>query len=187
MPSELNDDNLLNLISCIKKEIKDLIIKKTDITYNIKYYNKKEIIFKNFKKEEEIIYFGTKQIFDNLNNNKISQYFLDVTYQIIPFKFKPYRLFTIKGFDKCNKYTKLCYLILIKFEDTKIFYYAIKYLNEFYLFNPQIINIDYFLALYNALSDKKLFNTSCKIIQCFFHFSQSITRKIKKLNMIEKK
>lgn len=41
MTSELNDDNLLNLISCIKKEIKDLTTKKTDITYNIKYYNKK--------------------------------------------------------------------------------------------------------------------------------------------------
>lgn len=126
-------------------------------------------------------------MFDNLNNNKISQYFLDVTYQIIPFKFKPYKLFTIKGFDKCNKYIKLCCLILIKFEDTKRFYYAIKYLNEFYLFNPQIINIDYFLALYNALSNKKLFNTPCKIIQCFFHFSQSIIRKIKKLNIIKKK
>ena len=97
MTSDLNDDNLLNLISCIKKEIKDLIIKKTDITYNIKYYNKKEKISKNFKKEEEIIYFGTKEMFDNLNDNKISQYFLDVTYQIIPFKFKPYRLFIIKA------------------------------------------------------------------------------------------
>ncbi len=187
MTSDIKDDNLLNLISCIKKEIKNLIIKKTDISYYIKYYNKHQKIYKNIKKEEEIIYFGTKEMFENLNNNNITQYFLDVTYQIIPYKFKPYKLFTIKGFDNNNKFTKLCCLILIKYEDTKSFYFTIKYLNDFFLFNPKIINIDYSMALYNALSNKKLFDNQCKIIQCFFHFTQSLIRKMKKLNIIKKK
>ena len=35
------------------------------------------------KKEEEVIYFGNIEMFDNLNNRNIKQYFLDFTYKII--------------------------------------------------------------------------------------------------------
>ena len=126
-------------------------------------------------------------MFDNLNNPNIKQYFLDFTYKIIPNKFKPYRLMTLKGFDLASNSTKLCCLIVIKYEDEKSIYYTLKYLNEYFKFSPKVINIDYSLPLYKALRNKNLFNNDCIIIRCFFHFSQALIRKMKQLKIIQKK
>ena len=168
--SYIKDDNLLSLINSLKEEIKDIIIK----TYDIKYEKKIKVNneYKTINREEEIIYFGNKEMFGNLNTINITQYFLDFTYKIIPHKYKPYRLMTLKGFDTNTKNTKLYCLIAIKYEDEKSIYYTIKYLTEFYKFKPKIINIDYSKALYNSIYKQKLFNNECLVIRCFFHFSQ---------------
>lgn len=42
-------------------------------------------------------------MFDILNNNIITQDFLDFTYKIILNKYKPYRLMTLKEFDNSTK------------------------------------------------------------------------------------
>lgn len=183
--SYIKDDNLLSLINSLKEEIKDIIIKTYDIKYEKKIKENNE--YKTINREEEIIYFGNKEMFENLNNMYITQYFLDFTYKIIPHKYKPYRLMTLKGFDTNTKNTKLCCLIAIKYEDEKSIYYAIKYLTEFYKFKPKIINIDYSKALYNSIYKQKLFNNECLVIRCFFHFSQSIIRKMKELKIFKQK
>ena len=184
---KINDENILSLIENLKSEIKDLIIKKQDIIYEIQTKNNEDKSQRLTKKEEEVIYFGNANMFDNLYNPNIKQYFLDFTYKIIPNKFKPYRLMTLKGFDFASNSTKLCCLIAIKYEDEKSIFYTLKYLNEYFKFSPKVINIDYSLALYKALRNKNLFNNDCIIIRCFFHFSQALIRKMKQLKIIQKR
>ena len=116
-------------------------------------------------------------MFENLNNKDIKQYFIDLTYKIIPRKFKPYKMLTIKGFNTDTKQSVLCTLICIKYEDENSIYYTMKYLHDFYNFNPEIINIDYSIALMNGLNNKKLFDNNPIIIKCFFTF----------LNLLQKK
>lgn len=124
-------------------------------------------------------------MFENLNNPN-NKTILDFTQKIISNKFKPkpYRLITLKGFD-LTKVTKLCCMILIKYKDEKSIFYTPKYLNIFFKFSPKILNIDFSLTLYKAVSHKDLFNNDCIIYHCnmFFHFSQAMIRKMKQLKM----
>lgn len=109
IPNIINDDNILSLVESLKEELKDLIIKKQDVIYEYKTQNRKTNKNKyNLIKKQELIYFGNTDMFENLNNPNINQYFLDFTYKIIPNKFKPYRLMTLKGFDLTSNVTKLC-------------------------------------------------------------------------------
>ena len=119
-----------------------------------------------------------------LSNKDNKQFFLDVTYKIIPFKYHPYKLMTIKAFNCQTKNTKLCILIAIKYEDENSFYYTLKYLKDFFNFNPEIINIDFSQSLYNAIKLKSLFDKNIKVITFFFHYSQSVIRKMKNLKII---
>ena len=173
-------NSLEDLLKYINKEIPNLIIKIYDIEYDYsKNKNKKN---QKESRNEKIIFFGTKEMFENLNNKDIKQYFIDLTYKIIPRKFKPYKMLTIKGFNTDTKQSVLCTLICIKYEDENSIYYSMKYLHDFYNFNPEIINIDYSIALMNGLNNKNLFDNNPIVIKCFFHFSQSLTKKIKSLN-----
>ena len=94
---------------------------------------------------------------------------------------------TLKGFDLASNSTKLCCLIVIKYEVEKSIFYTLKYLNEYFKFSPKIINIDYSLALFKALKNKNLFNNDCIIISCFFHFSQALIGKMERLKIFQKK
>jgi len=76
-------------------------------------------------------------------------------------------------------------MLVIKYEDEKSFFYIFKYLIDFYGFNPSIINIDS-LALDKFLNKKILFTNKPKIIKPFFHFSQSLIRKMKNLKILNK-
>ena len=59
--SYIKDDNLLSLINSLKEEIKDIIIKTYDIKYDKKIKVNNE--YKTINREEEIIYFGNKEMF----------------------------------------------------------------------------------------------------------------------------
>ena len=61
-------------------------------------------------------------MYDNLSDKIIKKFFIGVFYKIMPNKFKPYKLFTIKGFNINNNKSVLCALILIKKEDEKTFF-----------------------------------------------------------------
>ena len=123
-------------------------------------------------------------MYNELNNKDNQQFFIDVTYKIIPYKYHPYKLLTIKAFNNQSKNTKLCDLVALKFEDINSFYYTLKYLKEFFKFKPEIINIDFSLSLYKAIKLSDLFGKEVKVISCFFHYTQSIIRKMRLLKII---
>ena len=58
------------------------------------------------------------QLKDGINN----QFFIDVTCQIISVQYRPHKLMIIKSFNKITNNTKLCILIVIKYEDENSFY-----------------------------------------------------------------
>ena len=182
-----NDKTLEDLIKYLQIENQNIIIKKTDIIYDYKYYDRHDKKNYNIKREQEIIFFGTEEMINQLKDLDNEQYFIDVTYKIIPYKYHLYKLLTMKAFNKKTKNTKLCILITIKYEDENSFYYTFKYLKEFLNFKPKIINIDFSNSLYKAIKFKNLFNDNIKIIFCFFHYSQSIIRKMKSLKIIKNK
>ena len=122
-----------------------------------------------------------------LKSTNINNYFIDTTYKIIPKFWKKYKLMTISAYNKEIKATNIVCLILYEYEDAKSLYYIFKYLNEFFQFNPNIINVDFGIAQRNALLEKNLFKEDPIIISCFFHFSQCIYRKMKQYKMINTK
>ena len=56
-----------------------------------------------------------------------------------------------------------------------------------YNFNPLITHIDYSMALRKSLLSDGLFKTKPIIVHCFFHFVQSIAKKMKYYKIINKK
>ena len=126
-------------------------------------------------------------MYENLKTKSNIQYFIDITYQIIPSKYKPYKLLSIKSFNNEDNKAQLNAMIALKYEDENSLYHSFKYLKDFYGFNPQIINIDYSLSLEKVLNERKLFDIKPKIIKCFFHFSQSIIRKMRNIKLLKKK
>ena len=107
-----------------------------------------------------------------LKDTNINNYFIDLTYKIIPKSQKPYKLMTITAVD--NK------------EDHLSIYYTLKYLNNFFNFEPKIVHVDFSLAERKALNNDSLFKKPPIIISCFFHFSQSIFKKMKEYKIIKK-
>jgi len=169
-------DTLEEILKYLNKDTNNLIIKVYDVEYNYKQYNKnnkKEAITKRIQK---IIFFGTQSMFNNLNNNNIEQYFIDITYKIVPLKYKPYKLLIIKGFNILEKQSVLCTLTFIKYEDENSMFYVFKYLHDFYKFNQSIVNIDFSIPLKNALIKNEIFDNKPKVVNCFFHFSQAFSK-----------
>ena len=60
-----------------------------------------------------------------------------------------------------------------------------KYLHDIFKFNPTIINIDYSVSLNSALINNKIFDTKPIILNCFFHYTQTLLRKMKQLNLFK--
>ena len=68
----------------IQLEIPDLLTNILDIKYEIKIKNKYEARGLNKRKEM-------------LNYNNTIEFFIDVTFQITPSNFRPYKLFVLSG------------------------------------------------------------------------------------------
>ena len=88
-----------------------------------------------------------------LNDKNIDNYYVDVTYRIIPNYNNKYKLMTISCTNKEN-ISYIYALILLKFEDYISFIKIFEYLNSMYNFNPHIIHIDYSKSLTKALKKK---------------------------------
>ena len=114
---------------------------------------------------------------NNLKSENIKNFFIDVTYKIIPL--------TISGIYNNNNSTYLCVFILL-FEDNISFIKIFKYLKEYYKFNPTIVNIDYSASLTKAVLTDNLFNTKPVIVHYFLQFGQCIIKKLKKYKIIKK-
>ena len=106
-----------------------------------------------------------------LGNSEIGNYFMDITYKVIPKALQPYKLMIITGVNNKDNTTNFCALIGLKYEGYLSFYYTLKYLNNFYNYEHKIIHIDFSQAERKALKMESLFKISPLIISCFFHFS----------------
>ena len=76
-------------------------------------------------------------------DNKVSQYFSDSTFRIIPKKFKEYKLLVILGFDIINQFSRLAALIFYLKMDEFTFKKICEELKNTFNFKPIIINIDF--------------------------------------------
>ena len=112
----------ISFVECIEKikiENKNLEIMTTDILYNLKK-NKIE-------RKEKIIVFGLKDRLNLLKNTLYNEYFLDITFKIIPKCYRPYKLLTIVSIDKENNKTILICFILFVYMDGKSFLKIFEY------------------------------------------------------------
>ena len=93
-----------------------------------------------------------------LKSNNIDNYFIDVTYKVVPkYNKNKYKSLTITGIDNNSKSSYLCALILIKYEDSNSFKKIFSYLNNMYEFNQRIVHIDYSVSLTKSLKEGGFF------------------------------
>lgn len=115
-----------------------------------------------------------------IKDNNIINFFVDVTYKIIPKRHRKYKLLTITGVNKNNLNSYLCGFILIQYETHETFYRVFKYLYDMFDFNPIIVNIDYSKSLsislfkkdYNYYNYYKIFDNP-SLIETSSHFFSS--------------
>ena len=169
------------MVEKIKEIYNDLDIYIQDIIYETKIKNKK------VKRNERIIYFGKSGNLIYLNKEKCEEFFLDITFNIIPKNFRPYKLLIISGipYEKKNP-VSICF-ILIKFQDFETYNKIFNFLFENFKFIPQIIHSDFELAIAKAIKENKYFQGKVYHSRCFFHFAQMIKGKMQKLKLCNKK
>ena len=139
------------------------------------------------KREQKIIIIGNKKSYQYLDYKINDEYFLDVTFKIIPKKYLNYKMMIISTINKNYNTTKICCFIALKFTDTLSYIRIFEYLNKNFNFNPKIIHIDYENSLRLALKKDNIFIKKPIIIFCYFHFIKSIREKLKKIKLCKKK
>ena len=176
------NEDLLTVCKKLSNDDITINVHSVDIFYNYENKNKKII-----KREETVIILTTYDMEKKFKDEKIENYFIDVTYKIVPKNNKNYKLLTITCYDNNNQSTYIIALILIQYEDTQSFIKIFKYLNEMFQFNPAITHIDFSQALRNALLTEGIFKKKPIIVHCFFHFVQNVVKKMKLYGIIKKK
>lgn len=169
----------LTLTACIdklKEENENIEISSQDIKY---YYKTKNNNIES--RDEKIIVIGLKKNLNIMKNKEYDDYFLDITFKVIPKKFRPNKLLTIATVDKINNTTLIIAFIVFKYMDTESYYRIFKYLNENYSFSPKYIHTDYESALEKAIKKSEFFDKNILQIKCFFHFIKSLREKLKKI------
>ena len=158
-------NDIYELIKKLKLQIPNLIVNVHDISYEIKIKKQAET------RTQRIIYFGTKDRLEKLNNKICEEFFADVTFQIIPKKMRPYKLLIISGIAKGEiKATSLCF-VLIKYIDSVSYGRVFNYLFENYNFLPKILQTNYEKTLKKAINDNIYFKNITYNSHCFFHFA----------------
>ena len=176
----------LTLEECVRN-INDpnytLIVKTTNIIYKIKL-NRNE---NDIERQEKLIIFGNSDRLELLKNKEYKEFFIDVTFKIIPRKYRPYKLMTMATLDyKKNKTYLICF-VLLKFLDQISYCKIFQYLHENFDFNPCIIHTDFENSLAIAIRESKFFNNEIIHVRCFFHFIKAIREKLHKLGLYNKK
>ena len=151
---------------------------------NIEYKNNKNEII---TKEQNIILIGEKNMITYLNENKAKLYGLDFTFHIIPNSFKKYKLMTLYAIEPTKHYTIISCLILLKFTDTNSLIKIFSILNAIYNFNPYCVTTDFNLSQLKALKTCPNSKHKPYIVTCLFHLGQAILKKMKTLNLLNKK
>ena len=173
---ELNE-----LVEKIKIEFPNLYSAINDINYKIKIKNKE------VNREQRIIMFGNKDRIPLINKNVIEEFFIDITFKIIPPKFRPYKLFVLSGIKKNDNIPYLLAFILIKYLDNISYERIFHYLYENYEFQPKIIHSDFEKAIQIAIKNYKNFNKNIIHSRCLFHYSKMIRGKLAQAGLCKKK
>ena len=87
---------------------------------------------------------------------------------------------------KDNKPILVC-LIFFKYVDSESYIKIFNFLNELYKFKPLIIHSDFENAIYKAINNINFVKNKILHIKCLFHFSNSISQKLKSLGLRKKK
>ena len=165
----------------IKIEIPELFTNILDIKYDIKIKNKNET------REQRIIIFGLDKRKEMISYNNTVEFFIDITFQIIPTNFRPYKLFVLSGINKDNGIPNIICFILIKYIDFESYNRIFNYLVENYNFKPKIIHSDFERAIEKAIKINKYFDDTMIHSRCFFHFSQMVRKKLYQSGIYNKK
>ena len=110
---------------------------------------------------------------------------MDITFQIIPMHFHPYKLLIISRIDD-NKFSNIIIFILIKYLDNIAYERIFDYLYINFNFNPTIIHTDFDKAIALAIKNNKYFNKNLIHSKCFFHYSKMIKGKLTQTGLTKK-
>lgn len=107
---------------------------------------------KNEKRTERIIYFSKSINISYLNKVKCKEFFLDITYNIIPRKFRPYKLLVISGMTTKINYPMSIIFILLKYTDLESINRIFNYMYDNFEFSPEIIHTIFDTAISKAIA-----------------------------------
>ena len=173
---KLKDITLIECIEKIKAKNLDIEIMSQDIKYSTINKSNNKII----ERKQQIIIFGIKDRLNLMKNKNFYEYFIDITFRIVPKCYRPYKLMSISTLDNINKKTILIGFVFFIFMDAISYQKIFQYLNENYEFNPIIVHSDYEKSISIALKNSKFFKNDIIHIKCFFHFIKSIREHLKK-------
>ena len=171
--------SLNEIIEKVKIEIPDLYIIINDINYQINIKNKVQ------NRQQRIIFFGIKTKLQLLKPVNTIEFFLDITFKIIPADFHPYKLMVLSGLPNKENKPHIISLILIKYLDNIAYSCIFEYLYENYGFQPKIIQTDFEKAIQIAIKNNKYIKNVIHS-RCFFHFSKMIREKLSKKKKLNK-
>ena len=109
--------------------------------FNMNEYKEKKN--KISKRKQRVFFFGERESIKLLSRNYTKEFFLDITFKIIPHNFKPYKLLVISRLPENSKYPVLLIFILLKYLDNIIYDKIFNYLYENFNFFPNIIHTDF--------------------------------------------
>ena len=176
----------LSLLECVKK-ISDPIYNLEIYSSDIKYPFNNSKTNKIEERSECIIIFGIKERLELLKRKDMKEFFIDITFKIIPKCYHPYKLMSIASLLPNENKTIIIGFVLLKYMDAISYKKIFQYLYENLGFDPLIVHTDYEISLAIALNECKFFTNKIIHIRCLFHFMQAIRAKCIKYGLCKKK
>ena len=120
------------------------------------------------ERKQKIIIYGNKSRLNLMNKPEYIEYFIDITFKVIPKCYRPYKLLTIATIDNKNMKTILVGFVLFIYKDSNSFLKNFGYLNNIYNFNPTILHSDYENSIELEIKKAKFFKKDIIHLKCFF-------------------
>ena len=148
---------------------------------NIKYKEQTGDKYKSFK------IYGTHKSISLLNNEDITQYFVDTTYKCLPNEIEEAKsLLVLIGYNSKKDLFERILVAILSDEDADIFYSFYNFIKGTYKWRPKYITFDFGAANLKAI--KEIFNDGDEvtIITCLFHLLQCWWRRAGQLGLRQK-
>ena len=139
------------------------------------------------KRNQRIFIFGAEDNILLLDHKKTKEFFLDITFKIIPKVFRPYKLLIISGISNNNENPQLMCFILLKYMDELSYNKIFNYLYENFNFKPMIIHTDFEKSLISSIKKNQYFGKTVINSKCLFHLGQMILKQLIKIGYHKKK